>query len=1416
MPRPRAARRRCPARVARARVGDADAAAARGPRAPRPRGRIACASYSGGGADVLDVMRSLAQGAGLSLLSGTALRSASSALARRAARDALLTSCARVFGVADEEELQDLLACLVLSECVYKKLEMPPAALGETIAGMLGDFPRELVHLEAVQLSRDDVPQKWAPRAAAAAARAPPPPLRRRHPRAARLAPPPTAPPVVARSYLVAVGGRAVYVAFMGTKQARDIGTDLAFAHEAIWAAEEAAGSAPGVPTAHRGFLARSKAVPIEQLQALAQASGRRLVLCGHSLGGAVAKLAGLRLLRDAPQWPPPALRVVCFATPAVGSDALARLVEQAGWGQYFRTYVLPEDQLMRILRFAQAAAPATGARSPGSSSPGGSSPGGGSPGGGSPGGSQTGSPYGTAVVAPAGGQQPAAQQQEQGLGPAVAAVAGVLQRPFVQESAKQQLRRELGAEEASTTSLDTATMDFGEAATGGPAAAAAATAATAAAAAAAGADSVQAAGAPGGRPPSAAQQSIARRVWGVLPRRQPPSSGEPAAGAGAASAGPADAAASAADAAAGPVDGGGDGGEPAAAAAAADEAGGGALSLARLGLVLQLQGRWLGYQLGQALAPLSSARAAVSVFHPFGAYAAITVAGVVPLADAPPPDGALAPEAAAFARANPGPFSFHRMLAYRTRALALVARVAAELRGQGLALPPPGGAPPPVRMGGVLPRMRVACALARPPLRSPTLALAPADDSLAGLAGAPPPGDAGAGAGTGAAAAPRRSSLTAFLPSGRAPEPRLQLVLQVSGANLHLCTRVGLLVGGEAFVVDQGGGGLAAAAPRPPAAGDARGDDADGGNRWAPLHVLAPVLTRLRQATVAAAKAAEGDRPRWRAPLEQRQQLALTVLLPVSVVERLTAHAAAGGGGDELVLQLASDFEVVSVPVQLQPHVVGVVGSSPAAATLVAALLSQSGAAKRRHVQQAAAAATAASAGGAPGSYRAAAGAAASAAAGAVGDKARAAASLAAAASASVAASRLATLSRQLLGRRAGGPVLAGDEPPAKRARPAAGGAGAGAGASPQPSLAGTAQEPASPLPSPQPPAQAAAVRGPAVASAGLLSRLTRGGSGGAGGAAGWSSGAGLRGVAYETLPLGPPLLPLPPGAPGAPALSLSRVLRRATKQLHQQAAARAQGATGAAALLQRALRLTGSVAGAPRTATPGAEQQPAGGTAALGGGKAGGSRTGGGGAAPRAPSPPRSGAGVGARAARTIAPASAAPRARRWDVLLLAVTFDGDCVELLRRRAALGGLAAAARAAGVAVVPVLLLEGQESGLTLAGADLRAAGIAPRGGGDAQRGQAAPALLRIDDAAAALAAALHAPSAPVFRLPAQRLLGGADARAGGDATALLRGAGDLEQQAALLLAAQRLEGHLAGLLAARHGAALGLPRPRL
>ncbi|KAA6420193.1 MAG: hypothetical protein FRX49_09856, partial [Trebouxia sp. A1-2] len=100
---------------------------------------------------------------------------------------------------------------------------------------------------------------------------------------------------------------------------------------------------------AHRGFLARARGIPVEALYAHAKRQGRRLVLCGHSLGGAVALLCALRLLQGLPRGDP-SLYCICFGTPAIGNAALAALVAEYGWESHILNFILPEDIIPRIL----------------------------------------------------------------------------------------------------------------------------------------------------------------------------------------------------------------------------------------------------------------------------------------------------------------------------------------------------------------------------------------------------------------------------------------------------------------------------------------------------------------------------------------------------------------------------------------------------------------------------------------------------------------------------------------------------------------------------------------------------------------------------------------------------------------------------------------------------------------------------------------------------------------------------------------------------------------------------------------------------------------------------------------------------------------------------------------------------------
>ncbi|XP_057869239.1 uncharacterized protein LOC131076201 isoform X2 [Cryptomeria japonica] len=109
-------------------------------------------------------------------------------------------------------------------------------------------------------------------------------------------------------------------------------------------------------PAAHRGFLGRAKGIPAVELYRLAQKRDLKLVLCGHSMGGAVAVLATLAILRAFPSaslvkdgYDIP-IKCITFSQPPVGNAKLRDYVHGNHWQFHFRTYCIPEDIVPRIL----------------------------------------------------------------------------------------------------------------------------------------------------------------------------------------------------------------------------------------------------------------------------------------------------------------------------------------------------------------------------------------------------------------------------------------------------------------------------------------------------------------------------------------------------------------------------------------------------------------------------------------------------------------------------------------------------------------------------------------------------------------------------------------------------------------------------------------------------------------------------------------------------------------------------------------------------------------------------------------------------------------------------------------------------------------------------------------------------------
>jgi hypothetical protein len=106
-------------------------------------------------------------------------------------------------------------------------------------------------------------------------------------------------------------------VACRGTTDISDALTDLNFIQRTMTLT-------PGA--AHAGFLDRAKTIPLEYFRRLL-VRGERVVLTGHSLGGAVASLLALRLLEATGRWCHAQIQCYTFGCPFFADYRLSRFV---------------------------------------------------------------------------------------------------------------------------------------------------------------------------------------------------------------------------------------------------------------------------------------------------------------------------------------------------------------------------------------------------------------------------------------------------------------------------------------------------------------------------------------------------------------------------------------------------------------------------------------------------------------------------------------------------------------------------------------------------------------------------------------------------------------------------------------------------------------------------------------------------------------------------------------------------------------------------------------------------------------------------------------------------------------------------------------------------------------------------------
>ncbi|KAL2609052.1 hypothetical protein R1flu_027625 [Riccia fluitans] len=136
-------------------------------------------------------------------------------------------------------------------------------------------------------------------------------------------------------------GGHLI-VACRGTADAYDALTDLNFIHRTMSLA---------VGSAHAGFLDRAKTIPLEYFRRLL-VRNEKIVLTGHSLGGAVASLLALRLLEATGRWCHEQLQCYTLGCPFFADSELARYINKR-YRHHFVHIVSRNDIVPKLMPLA-------------------------------------------------------------------------------------------------------------------------------------------------------------------------------------------------------------------------------------------------------------------------------------------------------------------------------------------------------------------------------------------------------------------------------------------------------------------------------------------------------------------------------------------------------------------------------------------------------------------------------------------------------------------------------------------------------------------------------------------------------------------------------------------------------------------------------------------------------------------------------------------------------------------------------------------------------------------------------------------------------------------------------------------------------------------------------------------------------